>query len=269
MNIHGFLLSVFLALPLSAAAAQDPSSPEARVKVIFRAFDLNSNASLSGSEITGCGCGGYDADGNGQITWEEFRAGYAQAPLFGGAPRPVAPAAAPAAQTRFAVGDTVEVNVDGTWYRASVVGIRDGRYALSRQDRAFGVTTDNEWVAAERLRPYVAPAAVLPRIPGLPQSVPVGTYSCMTYGTGSNVGKLRILGNGVSSGVTPDGAGGEHRFSYDAATGAITWADGMKIAGWAVEMALFKPLADGKPNINLHYRLRAGGNLNSMSCLRE
>jgi hypothetical protein len=40
----------------------------------------------------------------------------------------------------------------------------------------------------------------------------------------------------------------------------------MKIVGWTVEQAFYRPTSNGKPNINLHYRLRAGGNLNSMSC---
>ena len=99
-------------------------------------------------------------------------------------------------------------------------------------------------------------------------SVPEGLYSCVTYGSvNASIGKLRILSGTASSGVTPDGSGAQHRYSYDAATGAITWADGMKVSGWTVEQALYRPSA-GKPNINLHYRLRAGGELNSMYCLR-
>jgi len=113
---------------------------------------------------------------------------------------------------------------------------------------------------------WVCAASAAPPVAGLPASVPEGFYSCMTYGSVSaSVGKLRILGGGLSSGVTPDGTGPQHHYSYDASTGAITWADGMKVAGWTVEQALYRP-SGGKPNINLHYRLRAGGNLNSMSC---
>jgi hypothetical protein len=164
----------------------------------------------------------------------------------------------------------VEVNVNGTWYKASIVNVQNGRYALSRHDRSYGVTTDNEWVDADRLRPFVAKPVVAPAVAGLPQSIPVGLYTCVTYGTtNATVGKLRILSSSASSGVTPDGSGAQHRYTYDASTGAITWADGMKISGWTVEKALYGTTTGGKANINLHYRLRAGGNLNSMYCQRS
>lgn len=119
MNFYRCLLSALacavVALSHSAIFAQDPSSQAAQVKVIFRAFDLNSNMSLSGSEIVGCGCGAYDANRDGQITWEEFRSGYERAPLFGGAMGAAPAPPAGAATARFKVGETVELNVDGTW----------------------------------------------------------------------------------------------------------------------------------------------------------
>jgi hypothetical protein len=126
------------------------------------------------------------------------------------------------------------------------------------------------WVSAERLRAFVAAPIAAPAVAGLPQSVPEGLYTCVTYGTvNMTVGKLRIASNNSSSAIIKDGSGAQHRYAYDVATGAITWAEGMKIAGWTVESALYRPSADGRPNINLHYRLREGGNLNSMSCQRE
>jgi hypothetical protein len=90
----------------------------------------------------------------------------------------------------------------------------------------------------------------------------------MTYqtGGGANVGELHILGGNVSSGVTRNGSGPQHKFAYDATSGAITWVDGFQIVGFTVERAEYRPGPDAKPNINLHYRRQAGGNLNSMSC---
>lgn len=269
---------VLVALPHATLRAQDPASAAARVKTYFRAFDLNEDGWLSGKEVAACDCRAYDSDGNAEITWEEFLAGYARAPLFGGgtaaAPRtppaaPVPAAPVPAAQTPYQIGQMVEVNVDGTWYKASIVGIQNGRYALSRHDRSYGVTTDNEWVPAERLRPFVAKPTVAPKVAGLPASVPTGTYDCVLYGVGGNVGQLRIVGDGISSGITRDGSGGTHRFSYDASTGAMSWPGGMTIVGFTVEQAFYRPETTGRPNINLHYRRSAGGNLNSMYCTRH
>jgi hypothetical protein len=265
----------------AAASAQSPSAPDARVKVIFQAFDLNESGWLSGREVKACDCLAYDTDGNGEVTWAEFKAGYARAPLFGATP-PRASAqqgvarraepAAPVADARasYRVGQEVEVNVDGTWYQATVVGARDGRFALSRHDRSQGVTTSDEWITADRLRPWVAPphVATASRTPA-PTALPLGDYVCTTYQTNAMVGVLRLYGGGLSSGVTRDGSGPQRRYAYDPAAGTLRWDGGLTIAGWTVEAAEYRPQSDGRPNINLHYRLRAGGNLNSMSCLRS
>jgi len=99
--------------------------------------------------------------------------------------------------------------------------------------------------------------------------VPAGLYSCTLFGSGNTGGKLRILSGTTSSGVTPDGLGPEHQFTYSSATGAMAWVGGLQIFSWTVEQAVYGPDAKGVPNITLHYRLRAGGNLNSMGCRRE
>jgi hypothetical protein len=263
--------------------AQNPSSPEARVKVIFRAFDLNESGWLSGREVTACDCRAYDANRNGEITWEEFRAGWARAPLIGGSPlrsddddtpRPAAqrpPAARPAPQataSRFRPGDRVEIYADGRWSKGSVVQAQNGRYRVSRDDNMYGVTTSDEWIPEARLRTLVAtPAAAPPPTSAMPRTVPMGSYECVIYG-GGVIGKLRILGAGVSSGVSREESGAQYRFTYDPASGAINWT-GLTIAGYTVERAEYRPETDGTPNINLHYRRQAGGNLNSMSCARR
>ncbi len=102
----------------------------------------------------------------------------------------------------------------------------------------------------------------------LPGAIPPGDYNCKTYGTYANVGMLRIYGDGTSSGMTRDGSGPKHRYAYDAATGNIKWDGGLRIFSWTVESAIYAPESGGKPNINLHYRRVAGGNLSSMSCTR-
>lgn len=170
----------------------------------------------------------------------------------------------------YKVGDRVEINVDGTWYAASVSNALDNRYRVQRDDRQFGVSSTEEWVKADRLRPLAAkPSAPHPPAGRLSASVPIGLYDCTTFGSGNTAGKLRILTASASSGVTPDGAGPQHAFTYEPATGAITWPGGLTIFSWTVERAEFRPSAKGIPNINLHYRSHAGGNLNSMGCQRE
>jgi len=174
------------------------------------------------------------------------------------------------AAQRFRPGDRVEINVGGTWFAASVASALDDRYRVQRDDHTFGVSSTEEWVTADRLRPLAArPAAARPPVANLPDAVPAGLYSCTTFGTGNTAGKLRILNGSTSSGVTPDGSGAQHQFTYDRTSGGIAWPAGLKIFSWTVESAQYGPGRDGTPNINLHYRLRAGGNLNSMGCRRE
>jgi hypothetical protein len=187
-------------------------------------------------------------------------------------PQAAAAAAAPAAASRYGPGDRVEVYAEGGWRAATGSRASNGRYWLVRDDRAYGVSSSETPVGEDVLRPLVTrPTPAAPPNGALPQSVPLGGYTCTTYqtGGGSRVGLLRILSASVSSGVTPDGSGPQHRFAYDAATGSIAWPGGLQIVGFTVERAEYRPTTDGRPNINLHYRARPGGNLNSMSCMRE
>jgi hypothetical protein len=196
--------------------------------------------------LAACNCQTYDADHNGEITWAEFRSGFAKAPLFDLGSKaaddddarpvstlvasPTAPAsqrgakpaagtaaapAKPVSKTSYDVGQMVEVNVNGTWHAATIVNIRDGRYALSRHDQTLGVTTSEEWISADRLRPFTPkPRVATASATQFPAAVPNGSYDCVTYGLSTSVGKMRVSG-GVSSGVTPDGSGPQHRFTYD------------------------------------------------------
>ena len=174
------------------------------------------------------------------------------------------------APARYRPGDRVEINVNGTWYAASVTNVADDRYRVQRDDHTFGVSSTDEWVSADRLRPLAAKVAAAPAVvKGLPNAVAAGLYSCTLFGSGNTAGKLRILGATTSSGVTPDGAGPPHQFTYDPASGSMSWIGGLQIFSRTVEQALYGPDPKGVPNITLHYRLRAGGNLNSMGCKRE
>jgi hypothetical protein len=260
-------------LPL-AAGAQGSSDATSRAR--FSQYDGNKSGWLSGRELDACGCRAYDRNGDSEITWAEFVAGEAGAPVSpqragtatvqGAAQQP----AARATRTAYEVGQSVEVNDGGVWYGAMIVEVRDGRYALSRHDRRLGVTTDNGWVGPERLRPWVAPVRVAERsATTLPAAVPVGEYACTTYQTNQAIGRLQIYGGGISSGVTREALRPQYRFTYDPATGTMLWPAGLTIVGFAVESGEFSLQSDGTPTINLHYRRQAGGHLNSMYCQRN
>jgi hypothetical protein len=226
------------------------------------------SATSGGVTLEGMAATIYNAhDGQSQVE----RDGYGRARETLAELRPLAGAATAPKQapSRYRPGDRVEINVDGTWYAASVANVSDDRYRIQRDDHSFGVSSTEEWVSADRLRPLAANAVAAPLVSGLPKAVPAGLYSCTLFGSGNTAGKLRILDGTTSSGVTPDGAGPQHQFTYDPASGAMSWIGGLQIFSWTVEQALYGPDGKGIPNITLHYRLRAGGNLNSMGCKRE
>ena len=275
---YAALLSVAAVAFPEAVRAQTSDQAAARAQVRFREMDLNADGVLTGKEAENCRCRAYDSDGNGQLTKREFYLGFMLAAFENQQGKEaVAPPPQPAEPQRratrsgFTPGDRVELNVGGTWYPATVLSAKDASYQLARDDRMYGVASSDEWVSESRLRPYVdKPTRVQRPATNLPGSVPLGRYVCVTYGTyNTTVGRLRILGDGVSSGITPDGSGPQRHFTYDQASGEITWPGGFQVAGWTVERAAYAPEANGTPNINLHYRLRAGGNLNSMYCKRE
>ena len=275
-RIVGISVSILLCLVVTTVGFSQPapvqSSDEAaaRAQARFRELDVNADALLSGREVEACRCAEYDTDRDGKIPKAEFYLGFMLGAFEGERKTPAAPVRGGTPQ-RFRPGDRVEVNVDGTWYVATVTNAQENRYHLVRDDRTFGVASSEEWINGDRLRAFVAkPVTAAPPTGPMPNALPVGMYTCMTYqsGGGQQVGKLRILNGSASSGVTPDGSGPQHTFTYTPATGAIAWAGGLQIVSWTVERAEYRPTTTGIPNINLHYRLRPGGNLNSMSCQR-
>jgi len=58
-------------------------------------------------------------------------------------------AASPVASSAFSVGDAVEVNWKGSWYKASVLAVKDGKTKIHYD--GYGSNWD-EWVGASRIR---------------------------------------------------------------------------------------------------------------------
>jgi hypothetical protein len=184
----GRLATTLLGLSVaSALAAQDPASPAARLKVSFRGFDINADGWLSGRELDACACRQRDRNGDGEVTWEEFRQG-AQAGVGGGqrdgaaardddapgapAGRPgaaaahsaqAAPAAAPRDGGAFRLSERVAVFYEGRWQLGNVTAVRDGRYQVSRD--GWNVLQDL-WFTPEQMR-RVAPERPAARAPTL------------------------------------------------------------------------------------------------------
>jgi hypothetical protein len=88
------------------------------------------------------------------------------------------------------------------------------------------------------------------------------------------LGRLRILDGGTYLGLSTNGAGPRGRYTYDGASGAIEWAGGLKGFRYPVQSSMLqrpntpRANASAAPFIVIHYQLRAGGNINSMSCVR-
>jgi hypothetical protein len=168
----------------------------------------------------------------------------------------------------FRNGERVEVNVAGTWMRGNV-GTGDpasNRYVIDRENPAGDAPRDMV-VTSSQVRRLSAIAATASRAP-LPQSIPEGEYQCQLYlANSATVGRLRILPGGVYTGLSTSGTGQPGRYAYDPATGKIDWGRGLlgfsyTLQGSAVESN------GGPPFITVHYQIREGGSINSMSCVR-
>jgi hypothetical protein len=224
------LVVLGLAAGGAAATAQDPSSPAARLKVRFRSYDINADGWLSGRELTACGCRASDRNGDGEITWEEFRDG----PPAGGGARPAAtddddaPTPAPLPAPRAAspapvaqaprtatgagtgIGDPVRVMVDGIPYFAHMLGGANGRYRIQFETPPYG-HAEEEWVPAAtvknldytQFRPdFIAPAPVPGRVYQLAEHVAV-VFQGRWYGasiTSAANGRYQVQIDGRTSG---------------------------------------------------------------------
>ena len=293
----GALLPAGIVLP---ASAQDPGSIEQRAQASLRSLDVNEDGWLDGTEVTRCGCGSYDMDGNGEITGPEFLRGYALA-FASGQPLPGAPrgeaapggaaspqkAAAPARAIQPAspqagswrAGERVEVLVDGAWHRASVIrmgtGAEAGQVRVTLDGYTYG-TSDVRWVDAPGVRRLAAaptPAAA-PR-QGSPGALPAGLYVCTTSYTSQTassqmtLGRLRLRPDGSYTGLSSDGTGAGGRYRYDPASGQVDWVDGLRgFSGFPTGTRVSRD-ARGAPLITVTYQVREGGSEYSMDCARE
>jgi len=186
-------------------------------------------------------------------------------------PAALGPVAGQAGAGPFRLGERVEVTLGGGSYRGNIGAADNGsdRYQVDRySDPAGGAARGDGWMGGAQIRRLaVVPEA---RVAGgpLPGSVPPGLYVCTTSGTyPSTAGRLRILGGGTYSGLTPDGSGPQRRFAYDAATGSIEWAGGIPNLAATVQRSQYSVSATGRAGITVWYQ--RGGNTNSVSCQRE
>jgi hypothetical protein len=148
LRLAAALATALTATALAATAgAQDPGSFEGRLKARFRSYDMNESGWLSGREIDSCACRVFDQNDDGTVTWDEFRDGATRAAA--GQQRAVAKDAAPAGGAAYEIGDRVEVLYENRWQRGSVVGVRDGRYQVSRDG---WIVLQNTWFAPAEMR---------------------------------------------------------------------------------------------------------------------
>jgi hypothetical protein len=168
----------------------------------------------------------------------------------------------------FENGERVEVNVAGTWVPGNV-GIGDpatDRYVIDRENPAGNAPRD-QVVTSGQLRRLSLVAEKGPRA-RLPQSIPEGVYECQLYlASSATVGRLRILPGGTYTGLSTSGIGEQGRYSYDPATGKIDWAGGLRGFSYTLKGSALESNGKG-PFIAIHYQLREGGSINSMSCVR-
>jgi hypothetical protein len=168
----------------------------------------------------------------------------------------------------FRNGERVEVNVAGTWVRGNVGSGEpaSNRYVIDRENTPGNAPRDQVVTAAQLRRlSVVEEKAAGAR---LPQAIPEGVYECQLYlANSSTVGRLRILPGGAYTGLSTSGTGRQGRFVYDSATGKIDWAGGLEGFSYALRGSALESNG-GTPFIAIHYQVREGGSINSMSCVR-
>ena len=179
------------------------------------------------------------------------------------------------ARIAYDISGRVEVNYGGEWYRGTIIGARDGRYQVKRDD----YSSDDRWVTAADIRTLTPPARKNPPSPyPIPREIPKGDYACTTIASGfgsssstsTTIGTLRITGPGAYTALAKTGQGAPSRFTYNASSGQIEW-DGGKLKGFfgTVLDSRFTFDTQRVPHLVIVYRVREGGNLFDLSCRRE
>lgn len=128
-----------------------------------------------------------------------------------------APATASAA-TSYRVGEQVEVNWKGAWYKATILESGSGRHKI--RYAGYDASWD-EWVPPARLRKTAQPSAAMQKA----ASSPAGRYQCATFDAGqlNIVAEFTLAANGTYVDSFRKRSG---RYSYDVRTGRIRFLSG-------------------------------------------
>jgi hypothetical protein len=176
-----------------------------------------------------------------------------------------------AARGPFKNGERVEVTINGAWLRGNigVADIDNDRYVVDRENPAGNNRREAPVSSAQIRRITFATTRVAG--PPLPGAIPTGEYECQMYLSGAGVvGRLRILDGSSYSGLSTSGTGAKGRYAFDQASGNISWVGGLQGFRYPLtSSSLARANNTGAPFILINYQLRAGGNINSMSCVRK
>jgi hypothetical protein len=239
LTLSAVLCSAAMAGAPSAADAQGSGFSATELKARFDRLDANASGRLSGRELEACRCRAYDRNGDGEVTREEYYRGEIQVA---------------AESIRRGGGRPSAKNAPST-----VADPPPGRTATPRPTGH----------AAEGPPEKTGQSS-------LPPTVPAGLYNCQLYlAASANVGRLRILAGGAYTGLSTSGSGPQGRFTYDQSTGKIDWGAALQGFPYLLQSSQLQsnprtPAANGgaTPFIVVHYQIRPGGNVNSMSCVR-
>jgi hypothetical protein len=154
-----------------------------------------------------------------------------------------APTPAHATATGYRVGEQVQVDWKGTWYKGTILEAASGRYKI--RYAGYDASWD-EWVPPARLRKTTQPTAAEQKA----ANSPVGRYQCATFDAGqlNIVAEFTLAANGTYVDSFRKGSG---RYSYDAKTGRIRFLSGPQKTSAPVR---FEPKGPrGRPYIAITY----------------
>lgn len=157
--------------------------------------------------------------------------------------RSAAGTAATTAATTYRVGEQVQVDWKGTWYKGTILETGSGRYKI--RYAGYDASWD-EWVPPARLRKTTQPTAAEQKA----ASSPVGRYQCATFDAGqlNIVAEFTLAANGTYVDSFRKGSG---RYTYDAKTGRIRFLSGPQKTNAPVRFEAKSPR--GKPWIVFSY----------------
>jgi len=170
-------------------------------------------------------------------------------------------------------GQRVQVEHGGVSYSGNIGTHEAGTniYFVDRANDNAGVSVTGEDVLGANIRRlFPAPAPDVRPAMAPPPSVSPGVYLCTTAGKNmTTIGRLRILGPGTYTGLTPDGSGPQGRYTYDSATGAIDFIGGIPNLKVARLSSSYQSTNIGKNEIVLNYMVGAAGSVLQTYCLQD